>query len=96
MLAAGFTGNRCEYTLNCNVGDTNINQCKSWSSLGFCDLKYLFSGSPIPILCPISCKYCASQCFDSAYECPQWASNGLCATINAQNNGLCRKSCTQC
>ena len=94
--AVGFTGSSCQFQINCNLGDINVNQCKSWSLSGFCGLSYSYNGTPVAILCPISCRMCAAQCFDSSPQCSQWANSGYCTAINMQNNGICRKSCLQC
>jgi hypothetical protein len=92
----GYTGTMCDYNVNCLLGDTNINQCRSWSIMGFCNNMYLFNGLPIPVYCPISCRLCNLNCYDSATECFLWANLGFCNILIAQNNGICRRSCGQC
>ena len=100
FLIAGFTGTLCQYSIDanaCNLGDRNATACQSWSSLGFCDFTYEYNRVPVPLYCPISCKQCNGRlCYDSLENCPVWACMGLCSLINAQNNGLCRKSCGGC
>lgn len=91
-----YTGNNCELLINCDRGDQSISQCRSWSSLGFCNLKYTYNGVSVPMYCPISCNMCNQQCTDAVNECSNWATQGLCGSIVSQNNGLCRKSCNQC
>lgn len=96
ICPSGYIGDKCEYKINCDRGDTNIAQCRSWSSMGFCNLKYTYNQMPVPVFCPISCNVCNLLCYDAVDQCPLWSSQGICGSINLQNNGLCRKSCGQC
>ena len=71
-----YTGNNCELLINCDRGDQSISQCRSWSSLGFCNLKYTYNGVSVPMYCPISCNMCNQQCTDAVNECSNWATQG--------------------
>ncbi len=90
------TGTMCEFNVNCAVGDTNTDQCKSWSAMGFCNNMYLYNSMPIPVYCPYSCRLCNQVCYDSTPQCSLWSALGFCNILIAQNNIICRKSCGQC
>ncbi len=99
VCEANFIGPTCQYPITrflCDTGDSDVNKCQSWASLGFCNSAYTYSTVPIPLYCPISCRVCNQLCFDSSDSCPLYASMGLCGVINSKNNGLCRRSCGTC
>ena len=99
--AANYYGTNCQTKLTqgtCTGTDTSPTLCPVWASLNLCNYQYLYNLIPVPVYCPLSCQLCnqVSQCIDTQTSCSFWATSNLCASVNAINPNLCRKSCNNC
>jgi len=98
---ANFYGKNCDYQVTsqtCSAGDNNVADCQTWSQNGFCSFSYTFNLVPVPVYCPNSCSLCndVTACADSQANCVIWSNMGLCASVNAIDPNLCRRSCNTC
>ena len=98
----GFYGVNCTVHMTnstCNnAKDTSPIFCPLWHSSGLCANQYLYNLIPVPVYCPVSCKYCneVQACQDTQINCLFWSTSNLCVLLNSINQNLCRKSCKIC
>lgn len=54
-------GPNCEFHVTpqkCMEGDSDKTMCSQWKKGDYCDFKYTYNDTPIPIYCPVSCGLC--------------------------------------